>query len=68
MSTFTHATTRDGVVDRIMSISFIAALPDAERAEIRHGVMDILAGEGATDAESPVAFPYRTEVWLTSRR
>lgn len=54
-------TTPDGVRDRALSISFIAALPARERARVAARVRDLLPPGGAV-------FPYRTEVWLSRRR
>ena len=54
-------TTPDGVVDRALSISFIASLPPPERAQVAARVRDLVP-PGHT------AFPYRTEVWLSRRR
>jgi len=65
---YPHRTTRDAVVDRVTSISFIAALPDAERHRVADAVRSILASEGAIAPDDPVVFPYRTDVWVTTRR
>jgi hypothetical protein len=45
----------DGLAARICSISFIARLPEAERA-------GLLARARALTAAGPVRVPYRTEV------
>jgi SAM-dependent methyltransferase len=50
-----------GMADRIGSISFVAALPAGERAEV-------LAAARALAASGPVTIPYRTEVGVCVRR
>ncbi|WP_439814785.1 hypothetical protein [Zavarzinia sp. CC-PAN008] len=46
-------------MDRTLSTSFLAALPDAERAAVGQRVRDLIAGTPALSG--PVAtFPYRT--------
>ncbi len=62
---YAHRTTTEGVVDRIVSISFVAALSDAERERVAEGVRALLPGAGAGERE--VVFPYRTDVWSTRR-
>ncbi|MGZ4132935.1 MAG: class I SAM-dependent methyltransferase [Actinomycetota bacterium] len=62
---YAHRTTADGVVDRIASISFVAALPGPERERVAEGVRALVPGEGPGDRE--VVFPYRTDVWTTRR-
>jgi SAM-dependent methyltransferase len=57
---YLHATTREGTVARILSISFIAALPDDEKARVADEVRRIVPGED-------VSFAYRTDVWLARR-
>ncbi len=58
---YVHRTTREGTVARVLSISFIAALPDAERRHVAEEV-------GRIVPDDDVAFAYRTEIWTTRRR
>ncbi|MFB3738133.1 MAG: class I SAM-dependent methyltransferase [Candidatus Velamenicoccus archaeovorus] len=64
---FAHRTTPDGLVDRVLSTSFIGALEPEERALVRDRVLELtrthpqLAGRGRFD------FPYVTEVWWCER-
>ena len=51
----------DGMADRIGSISFIASLPDEERAKVLEKARALAAG-------GPVTVPYRTEVQIAERR
>ena len=50
-----------GMADRIGSISFIASLPDTERAKVLKQARALAAG-------GPVTVPYRTEVQIAERR
>jgi len=71
---FTH--TQKGpvemVVDRVLSISFIAALSEAERETIRHEVLDLLSSHPATQKaakeQGEIELPYHTDVYWCSRR
>lgn len=60
---YVHELSVDGVVDRVASVSFIAALPDDERARLLDEVRGL-----ATQQDEPVALPYRTHVYWTERR
>jgi len=56
---YRYRTTHAAVLDRVLSISFIAALPEDDRLRVAEGVRALLpAGE-------EVVFPYRCEMWLT---
>jgi SAM-dependent methyltransferase len=61
--TFTHAQKldRQGLVDRFASVSFIAALPEDERAEVLEKVAALADDEGVVD------FPYNTDVFVATR-
>jgi SAM-dependent methyltransferase len=59
---FDHELDADGLVDRVGSISFIAALPDAEREPVLDRVR-ALAREG----QGPVRLGYVTEAYLFRR-
>ena len=58
---FVHEIDEDGLVDRIASTSYVAALPDAERAELTGHVRALVR-----DVPRPIRVPYRTDV-LTCR-
>jgi SAM-dependent methyltransferase len=55
---YLHATTRERIVARVLSISFIAALAAEERDAVAAAVRHLVP----TDE---VAFAYRTEVWVS---
>ena len=59
--------TPDGVLDRVLSISFIATLPDDRRAEVANEVRDLLATDPETAGRDEVVMPYRTDVWTAQR-
>jgi SAM-dependent methyltransferase len=62
---FDHAQVVDeqGVVDRVLSISFIAAAAPVVRAEVERQVRSLVR-----DAERPLTLPYMTEVYFGFRR
>jgi SAM-dependent methyltransferase len=63
-----HRTTPDGIVDRTLSISFIAALPADERAAVAEGMRRLLASDPDIKGRAEIVFPYRTDVWTCDRR
>lgn len=48
------------IVDRVLSISFIAALPDAERASVAAQVRDLINSTPSLAGQPEVTFPYYT--------
>ncbi|SDV48428.1 class I SAM-dependent methyltransferase [Chitinasiproducens palmae] len=54
---------RQVIVDRTLSISFIAALPDAERARVEQRLLALIAGHPALRTAAEVAFPYETRAY-----
>jgi len=65
---YRHETTCEGVVERVLSISFIASLGDHDRDEVAREIRRILRKADVADDDAPLAFPYRTDLWLTTRR
>jgi SAM-dependent methyltransferase len=59
---YVHRTTSDRVVARVLSISFIAMLPDDERAAVADRIRAILPPGDEVDV------PYVTGVWLSELR
>lgn len=55
------------IVDRIMSVSFIAALDDENRAKVAAAVRAVVAGHPELSS-GPVRFPYRTVAYAARRR
>lgn len=63
-----HHLTPDAVVARIASVSFIAALPQAERDGVLADVREILATDPETRGHAEVGLPYRADIYWTKRR
>jgi SAM-dependent methyltransferase len=55
------------IVDRVMSTSFIAALPDEERARVAARVRALIAATPALAGHAEVAFPYETRAYSCRR-
>ncbi len=63
-----HRLTPDGVVARVASVSFVAALPEPERERVLGAVRDLLATDSQTRGRGEVELPYRTDVYWAKRR
>jgi SAM-dependent methyltransferase len=61
---FVHHTDREGIVAHWASMSFVAALPEGQRADFL-GQLDGMLARRAVDA---VDIPYRAQLWVTRRR
>ncbi|MGA7923726.1 MAG: class I SAM-dependent methyltransferase [Thermoplasmata archaeon] len=59
---------RDGVVDRALSVSFIAGLPKAEKTQVAHRVRDLLDQDPLTRGRDRIAFPYTTDVYFSRKK
>ncbi|UHC13840.1 methyltransferase domain-containing protein [Methylobacterium currus] len=55
------------ILDRTLSVSFIAALPDAERARVARAVRDLIDRTPELAGRDEVTFPYRTQVYWCER-
>ena len=62
---FGHSISRDAVLDRVLSISFIATLPDVAREAVRSEVLALLDRDPLTRGRDIVVVPYRTDVYVT---
>jgi ubiquinone/menaquinone biosynthesis C-methylase UbiE len=62
-----HRGPPDMVVDRVASVSFIASLPDHERARVLDQVRALLTAHPTVRGQSEVALPYATEVYVCTR-
>jgi SAM-dependent methyltransferase len=67
---FPHAQTLTpaGVLDRVASISFIAAMPEAGRAQVLEEVRALLAAHPDTAGRTEVGLAYATDLYLYTRR
>lgn len=64
---FSHAESVDQLVDRAVSVSFIAMRPPTERARIAGAVREFLDTDPDTRDLRSIVFPYRSDVYLTRR-
>ncbi|BEP96542.1 methyltransferase domain-containing protein [Acidovorax sp. sif1233] len=55
------------IMDRFMSVSFIAALPDSERAQVRARIEALIAHHPALRGQGTVRFPYTTLAYHCER-
>jgi SAM-dependent methyltransferase len=62
-----HEVDAEGAVDRVVSISFIAALPRAEREQVGERVRRLLAQHPETRTQQTFRVPYRTDVYWCER-
>jgi SAM-dependent methyltransferase len=62
-----HWLPREGVLDRVASISFVAALPDPERAEVLDEVRGILDAHPDTHDRAALPLAYRTDLFWCER-
>lgn len=62
-----HEVDAEGVVDRLLSISFIAALTGEERQQVGEEVRRLLAEHPETRARETFRLPYRTDVYWCER-
>lgn len=56
------------IVDRFLSVSFIAALPVAEQARVRAQLQTLVATHPALRGQATVRMPYRTLAFAAERR
>ncbi|CAM5790244.1 methyltransferase domain-containing protein [Ottowia pentelensis] len=56
------------IVDRFLSVSFIAALPAAEQARVRAQIEALIEHHPALRGQAVVRFPYRTRAFAGVRR
>ncbi|MGN5477362.1 class I SAM-dependent methyltransferase [Cupriavidus basilensis] len=55
------------IVDRVMSVSFIASLPPEQQAGVRAQLRAVIDADPALAGRAQVAFPYRTEAYSCTR-
>lgn len=55
------------IVDRFMSVSFIAVLPEAVRALVEERLRRLIADEPALAGQSTISFPYETVAYVADR-
>jgi ubiquinone/menaquinone biosynthesis C-methylase UbiE len=57
----------EGLVDRIASVSVIAALPDAEHRAVRAELAELIATHPDTQGRAEIALPHRTDLYVARR-
>lgn len=62
-----HTTPREGVYARVLSTSFIAKLPEAEKQTLRRKIDDLLHAHGL-DGEDQITMPYVSRLYVLTRR
>lgn len=55
------------IVDRVMSVSFIASLPQAQQDAVRAQLHEVIATDPTLRGKDVVSFPYSTEAWCCER-
>lgn len=68
VTTHTHEMEPEALVDRIASISFIAALDDERLADVRARVRNLIRTHPDLRGRRRIALPYRTDVYWCERR
>jgi MOSC domain-containing protein YiiM/SAM-dependent methyltransferase len=65
---YLQPTTPELIVDRVASISYIAAMPDSKRQAVLDEVRELLATDPATAGRAELELPHRVEVFITRPR
>lgn len=55
------------IMDRFLSVSFIAALPEAEKAKVTEQLQTLIHTHPALKGRDTVAFPYQTQAYRAQR-
>lgn len=55
------------IMNRILSVSFIASLPPAEKAEVTRNLRELIETHPALRGQESIAFPYQTQAYLSDR-
>jgi SAM-dependent methyltransferase len=63
-----HLLDRAAVLDRFASISFIAALPDADRDRVLAEIDQVIDADPSLAGQDRVGLPYRTDLYWCRRR
>lgn len=66
--TYSHVGPAETVImNRFLSVSFIAALPDAEKAVVAEQLRDLIKTHPALRGRDSIEFPYQTQAYLCRR-
>jgi hypothetical protein len=69
--TFQHrhiGTPQETIIDRFLSVSFIAALPAPDKARVKAGLRALVDSWPQLKGSTEIAFPYRTQAYHCVRR
>lgn len=55
------------IMDRFLSVSFIASLPPADKAEVTRQLRELIQTHPALRGQETIAFPYQTQAYLCHR-
>jgi len=64
---YEHVVTVEVLVDRVLSVSFMARLPESERRKVADRVRDLAAKGPNADGAETFVVPYRTAVYAADR-
>jgi SAM-dependent methyltransferase len=70
MTSFPHehvGSAREVILDRFLSVSFIAALPASEKSQVEEQLQALVASHPALRGRDTITFPYRTEAYCCNR-
>ena len=63
-----HRVDREGFLDRVLSVSYVASAPPETRAEVVREVTGLLDTDPDLAGREELAMPYRTDVYVASAR
>jgi ubiquinone/menaquinone biosynthesis C-methylase UbiE len=63
-----HVVTREGFLDRVLSVSYVASAPEDLRAAVSAEVRDLLDRDPELAGRDEIAMPYVTDVYWCARR
>jgi SAM-dependent methyltransferase len=63
-----HQVSRQAFIDRVMSVSYVASAPPAERERVLAEVTDLLDTAPELSGKDDLVMPYRTDVYVCERR
>jgi ubiquinone/menaquinone biosynthesis C-methylase UbiE len=65
---WSSAMDESGVLERVRSVSYIAAMPQDEQRKVDERILDLLREHGLNSSAEPIGFPYVTEAYVLQRR
>jgi SAM-dependent methyltransferase len=57
-----------GVIGRVRSVSYVAAMPEGEQRRVDERIIDLLRQHSLNSSGRPIEFPYVTEAYVLRRR